>query len=329
MTVSKALSGQKGVSEELREKIIQLADQMGYVKNVVSERAAGHRSYTIGVAVSERYVDENKSFYWQLYQMTSQRALQQNCFTMLEVIDAETEHHLCIPKMIEEKKAEAIIIMGSFKAEYVQFLRRNVHIPLVFMDTIGCDGGSDAVVSNNMMGAYQMTNYLFELGHQRIGFVGTRLATASIDDRYFGYLKAAMEHGMKVEDGWLIDDRDRETGCCDYERFLHLPRRNMPTAFFCNNDMTALAIIQKLQENGYRVPEDISVVGFDNFQTETLKQIGLTTYAINMREMTRRVVHIVLRKLENPDYSTGVYMIAGRFIERESVMRIGPPVPFV
>ena len=103
----------------------------------------------------------------------------------------------------------------------------------------------------------------------------------------------------------------------------------MPTAFFCNNDMTALAIIQKLQENGYRVPEDISVVGFDNFQTETLKQIGLTTYAINMREMTRRVVHIVLRKLENPDYSTGVYMIAGRFIERESVMRIGPSVPFV
>ena len=329
VTVSKALSGQKGVSEEMREKIMQLADEMGYVKNIATEKSQGRKSYTIGVAVAERYVDENKSFYWQLYQMTSQKALQKNCFTMMEVVDYETERMHRLPKMIEENKAEAIIIMGSFKVEYVQFLRSNIHVPMVFMDTIGCDGNCDAVVSNNMMGAYQMTNYLFEMGHERIGFVGTRLATASVDDRFFGYMKSAMEHGMKPREEWLIDDRDRETGRYDFERFLNLPKNNMPSAFFCNNDITALAMIQKLQENGYQVPEDISVVGFDNFQADLFNQIGLTTYAINIRDMTRRVVHIILRKLENPDYSTGVYMIAGRFIERESARRVGPPVPFV
>lgn len=329
VTVSKALSGQKGVSEEMRAKIMQLADEMGYVKNVVPKKAAERRSYTIGIAVAERYLDENKSFYWSLYQQISQRALQKNCFTMLEVINIGDERMLQLPKMVTEEKIEAIIIMGSFKTEYMHFLRRNIHIPLVFFDTIGTDGDCDAVVSNNMMGAYQMTSYLFEMGHAKIGFVGTRLATASIDDRFFGYMKAAMEHGMKVEDEWLLDDRDREEGTYDYDRFFRIPTKNMPTAFFCNNDMAAITLIHKLQENGYRVPEDVSVVGFDNFLTESYNQIGITTYAINMREMSKRIVHIVIHKLENPDYSTGVYMIAGRFIERESAKRVGPPVPFV
>lgn len=329
VTVSKALSGQKGVSEEMREKIRQLADEMGYVKTVVSEKSMQRKSYTIGVIVAERYLEENKSFYWSLYQQTAQCGLQKNCFTMLEVIGFEEERSQQLPKMVTEEKIEAIIIMGSFKMEYVRFLNRNVRIPMVFFDAIGCDGDCDAVVSNNMMGAYQMTNYLFELGHQKIGFVGTRLATASIDDRFFGYMKAAMEHGMEVEDGWLIDDRDKETGLNDPVVYLRLPVKNMPTAFFCNNDMVALMLIRKLQDNGYRVPEDISVVGFDNFLTESYNQIGITTYAINVKEMAKRVVHIAIHKLENSDYSSGVYMIAGQFIERESAKRVGPPVPFV
>ena len=329
VTVSKALSGQKGVSDEMREKIKQLADEMGYVKVSATDKHADRKSYTLGVIVAERYVDENESFYWQLYQQTSQRASQKNCFTMLEIISLEMERGVQLPKMVEEDKADAVIIMGSFRVEYVRYLKQNIRIPFVFLDTIGCDGDCDAVVSNNMMGAYQMTSYLFQMGHEKIGFVGTRLATASIDDRFFGYLKAAMEHGMQLHNEWLLDDRDRETGSYDYAIYPTLPKKDMPSAFFCNNDITAYTLIQKLQENGYRVPEDVSVVGFDNFQFGVPNQIGMTTYAINTREMTRRVVHIAIHKIENPDYNTGVYMIAGRFIERESARRVGPPVPFV
>ena len=329
VTVSKALSGQKGVSDEMRTKICELAEEMGYVKSVSETKVTDKKSYTLGVAVAERYVDENKSFYWQLYQQTAQSAMQKNCFTMLEIIGYEDECSLQMPKMVAEEKVEALIVMGSFQTEYVRFLREKVRVPMVFMDTIGVDGDCDAVVSNNMMGGYQMTSYLFSLGHEKIGFVGTRLATASIDDRYFGYLKAAMEHGMEVKEEWLLDDRDRKTGSYDEERYLKLPKENMPTAFFCNNDMIALTLIQKLKKNGYRVPEDVSVVGFDNFQIDTLERIGLTTYAIDTKDMSKRVVQIIVHKLNSPGYSTGVYMIAGRFIERESAKRIGPPRPFV
>lgn len=329
VTVSKALSGQKGVSEELRGKIKQLADELGYVKTDGTDKAKEKKSYTIGVAVAERYLGQSQSFYWLLYQELSQSAVRKNSFTMIEVINYEAEQQMQIPKMVTEEKIDALVLMGTFKTEYARFLRQNIRLPFILLDTLGNDGEYDAVVSNNMMGAYRMTNYLFEMGHKKIGFVGTRLATASIDDRYFGYLKSAMEHGMQVQQEWLVDDRSRETGMSDYTIHYRLPVQNMPTAFFCNNDIAANVIIHRLMENGYSVPDDVSVVGFDNFVNEPFPEVGITTYAIDLREMSRRSIHILLHKLENPDYSTGVYMIAGQFIERGSVRRIGPPVPFI
>ena len=139
-TVSKALNERSSISPETALKIKRVADEMGYVKTVASEKNMQRKSYTIGVAVAERYLEENKSFYWQLYQQAAQRALQKNCFTMLEVIGYSDERSQQIPKMVVEEKIDAIILMGSFKVEYAQLLSRNVRIPMVFFDTIGSDG---------------------------------------------------------------------------------------------------------------------------------------------------------------------------------------------
>lgn len=329
VTVSKALSGQKGVSNEMRMKIKQLADEMGYVKTEGTDKSKERKSYTFGIVVAERYLGENNSFYWRLYQELSQCAMRKNCFTILEVVNYEDEHAQKIPKMVLEHKIEAMVIMGTFITEYAKFLRHNISIPHVLLDTLANEEEYDTVVSNNMMGAYQVTNYLFDMGHKKIGFVGTRLATSSIDDRYFGYLKSAMEHGMDVQPEWLIEDRDRDTGQSDYNVHYQIPKQNMPTAFFCNNDVAANVMIRKLDEQGYSVPEDVSIAGFDNYIDDPFPKIGITTYAINTGEMAKRSVHILLHKLEDPNYGTGVYMIDGKFIERKSTRRIGPPIPCI
>ena len=180
VTVSKALSGQRGVSDEMRTKIKQVAEELGYVKSA-PEKLKERRSYTIGVAVAERYLGTGASFYLRLYQELSQRAMHKNCFAMLEIVSFEEEHGIRMPKMVTEEKVDAIIIMGTFIMEYARFLRGNIRLPMIFLDTLATEDESDSVVTSNMMGAYRMTNYLFELGHSKIGFVGTRLATASID----------------------------------------------------------------------------------------------------------------------------------------------------
>lgn len=326
VTVSKALSGQKGVSEEMRNRILQLADKMGYVKTHTSGKE--NKSYTIGVIAAERYLQENQSFYWQLYQEISQKAIARNCFTMLEVISYEVEKASELPKIISEQKVDGIIVMGAFKQTYADFLVKTITIPLINLDTTSAGDACDSVVSNNLMGGYRMTNYLFELGHKKIGFVGTRLTTTSIDDRYFGYLKSLMEHGAAQREDWVIDDRDREYGKVDYNSKFQLPS-DMPTAFFCNCDLSASILIRKLTQAGYSVPGDISVVGFDNYVADQFAGIGITTYEINTKEMAKRVVHILTHKLESANYSTGMFVLAGTFIERDSAKRLGPAVPFV
>lgn len=326
VTVSKALSGQKGVSAEMRTKIMHLAEEMGYTK--VQKNKEVRKSHTIGVIVAERYLKENQSFYWFLYQEITQKAIVKNCFTMLEVIDHGVEKSLELPKIVTEGKVEGMIIMGAFKSDYATTLVNKAAIPMVNLDNTSAGDAGDTVVSNNLMGGYLMTNYLFELGHKKVGFVGTRLATTSIDDRYFGYLKSLMEHGVLWCDEWVLDDRDREYGKVDYLTKFPLPVKNMPTAFFCNCDLSASLLIRKLTEAGYRVPEDISVVGFDNYVIDQFGDTGITTYEIDTKGMARRAVHIIIHKLENSNYTTGMFMLAGKFIERESARRVGESVPF-
>lgn len=332
VTVSKALSGQKGVSDEMREKIKQVAEELGYVRTSQEKSGNTSQNYTLGIIVAERFLSDNQSFYWSLYQEVSRYAVRKNCFTLLEVISPKDESEFAMPKVLSEEKADGLLLMGTFTREYAAYLKKKSLKPLVSLDSSDVEGEMDSVVSNNMVGAYIVTNYLFDRGHRDIGFVGTRLATTSIDDRYFGYLKSLMEHGIDVNPAWVIDDRDRATGRVDEQEFFELPRGNMPTAFFCNCDMSANLMIRKLAKAGYEVPKDISIAGFDNYLDTQMFETGmtrLTTYEINLKRMARRAVHILTRKIENPEYYSGMNVIAGKFIPKDSVKQIGFPVPFV
>lgn len=103
VTVSKALSGQKGVSEAMREKIKQLADELGYKQPSAVKKEKSVKSYNIGVLVSEKYLGEYASFYWRMYQSVATRAVQKECFTMLEVVSLEDEAEANLPKIVLER----------------------------------------------------------------------------------------------------------------------------------------------------------------------------------------------------------------------------------
>ena len=324
VTVSKAMAGQKGVSDELRDRILELAKQRGYVKR---KKEGSRENCNVGVIVAEHFLTESQSFYWNLYQKLSLRAAERNCFTFLEVIGTEDEKACELPKILQESKAEGLIIMGAFSKKYEARILAEAGVPLLFLDTSPNAEKCDAVVSNNLSGGCRMTDYLLELGHRKIGFVGTRLATASIDDRYLGYLKALMEHGIEWNPEWAIDDRLRR-GNID-AGIMKLPLQNMPTAFFCNCDITAAVLMEKLRKQGFRIPEDISVVGFDNYLRGPYIGEQITTFEIDTTEMAKRALHSILHTIKDTDYSTGVFVLDGRFIERTSAIRIGEPIPFV
>lgn len=320
VTVSKALSGQKGVSEELRAKIRDKAEAMGYRTAAVlnQERARRSVSYTIGAIVADRFLDKYESFYWKLYQEVATVAVQKGCFTMLEVLQSEDENSMVMPKLLQEKKTEGLVIIGRLKKEYLDKLMEYADVPVFFLDFYGRNGQCDSIVSNGYFGMYTMTNFLFDMGHREIAFLGNVLATDSITDRYFGYVKSLYEHGIDVDKAWVINDRDPQTGRSDDGFAIHLPDK-MPTAFVCNNDAAAAMLVQTLEKNGYKVPEDISVVGYDNYQPPGLCNIGITSYEVDMHEMAERTVKNMISKISGGYYKQGVYIVNGRIIYKDSV----------
>ena len=320
VTVSKALSGQKGMSEELREKIHALADDMGYVPSVSRKQDFSNKSYTLGVLISENFMSEYSSFYTRMHQQVSQIAMDKGCFTMLEVISGDNEKNKVIPRLVADKKIEGIVVVGRLDHDYLRAIKEESGIPMVYLDFCNHTGDEDAVVSDSYNGAYCLTNYLFDMGHKDIAFVGTLLASGAITDRYLGYTKSLMEHGQPFRGDWIINDRDLNTGAMDSNKYFKLPKE-MPTAFFCNCDVAASMLIKKLRENGYRVPEDISVVGYDNYLFPGLCDIKITTYGVDTYEMGRNAVLNLIRKISGERYRQGIMILEGHMIEGESVKR--------
>lgn len=317
VTVSKALSDQKGVSEELREKIKELADQLGYKQPSTIKTAKKMENYNIGIIVPDRYFGKYQSFYWLMYQEVATKALQKECYTMLEVISLEDEKNLELPRLVKERKVDGVILIGRPLNGYIQKLRSEGNVPIECLDFFDEASNCDAVISNGYFGTYMLTNYLFNMGHVDIAYVGTLLYSGSINDRYFGYCKSMLEHEKKVPDEWVIDDRDREIGDVNSYK-IKFPKK-MPTAFVCNSDLTASVLIKSLREKGYRVPEDISIVGFDNYLYPGLCDIGITTYDVNVKEMARRSLNVLLKKMNQEIYKSGVSIVEGNIIYKESV----------
>ena len=130
-----------------------------------------------------------------------------------------------------------------------------------------------------------------------------------------------MEHGCDVKPEWIIADREREHGSIDPEKYICLPNK-LPTAFVCNCDLAASYLIRKLEAHGLKVPQDISVVGYDNFIYPGMCDVGITTYEVDIKEMARRAVHTLIKKISGEDYRHRVYIVEGQLVIKESVRKL-------
>lgn len=318
VTVHNALAGNKGVSEELREKIQSVASEMGY--QILSERkqkareAAGEASYTVGVLIAENYLAQYETFYWKMYQELAVAATEKRCFAAVEILRKEDERNtLKLPACVEGNKVDGLIVLGKINKEYIVKLTETARIPVVFLDYYDKDFAKDAVVTDSFYGTYLLTEFMFEQGIEELGFVGSIYSTSSIMDRYCRFLKAMMSHKKEIKPQWLIEDRD-ELGQMGFK----LPKR-LPKGFVCSCDLAAYMLIDKLNERGYKVPEDISVVGFDNYLYPGLADREITTYEVNTKAMTKVALEKVLKQIKNPKRGHGMDIVSGRMVIKKSV----------
>lgn len=321
VTVHNALAGQKGVSEEMRQKIQQVAQELGYRQHTAAGKKEKSRNVkSIGVLISEKYLAQYTTFYWKMYQELAFVATDKNCMVGVEILKHAGEDQLILPRIVEEETVEGLIVIGEISRRYIHFLKSQTDMPIVFLDFYDKELSDDAVVADNFYGMYLLTAYLFEQGLRKLAYVGSIHVTSSIMDRYCGFYKAVLEHGETVPEEWLLEDRN-EIGQMNVQLPEHLPE-----AFVCNCDLAAGLLIMELEKKGYRVPEDISVVGFDNYLYPGFPDKGITTYEVNTKVMAKIALDKILKQLKNSNSGQGLNVVSGHIVEKSSVKLKGEPM---
>jgi LacI family transcriptional regulator len=315
VTVSKALAGKDGVSEELRKKIQKLAVEMGYQfqKNKQEQTPC----YTIGIITSYRYIEKGQSFYWAMYERVLFHLSQGNHIGILEVISESAEQTCTMPRLIAENRIQGCIVIGKFSLSYYKMLEQ-ASVPCLVLDAFQAELQQDSVISDGYYGMYLMTKHLLQAGHREIAFVGSIEETSSILDRYYGYCRAMREAGILVTEKQVLPDRDAEGKIA-----ISLEKLSkMPTAFACNCDSTAYILISLLQKAGFSIPNDISVVGFDDFIFAELSNPPITTYAVDINLMSKKGVRQLLARIKNPAIPIRHIVVSGTMIHRKSVRNL-------
>lgn len=314
VTVSNALKGKKGVSDEMRRRICETAERMGY-RAAVSESKKSH-AYLVGVVVAERYVKQFPSFYMDIYKRVAQEVAKRGSMTILEVVNEEQERMVHGFSAFQGIEISGMILIGEMNRAYIAELTQEFHVPVVCVDCYDVLENIEYIVTDSYGGMEQMTEVLLDEGHEKLVFVGTPGATGSITDRYMGFCKALEKRGIEVNADNLLNDR--VANGYDYQIDVELPDV-LPDGFVCNCDKTARVLIEKLLERGVRIPEDVSVVGFDHYYSQVQSGLELTTYENDEKVIAHISVSTLMKKLEGRKKTSGVRIVEGKIVYGNSV----------
>lgn len=314
VSVSKALAGKSGVSEEMRAKIEETAQEMGYQTLAARGKSPAGGSECIGVVVADRFFNEN-TFYSNLYRELLRTSALMGVSVMMEIVMQDAERDCTLPNFILNHKADGVIFMGEMNHRYITAATQT-GIPFVLLDFYSNTCPSwHSICSDNVNGGYQLTHHLLEQGRRRIAYVGSISATNSIIDRYLGYVKALLRAGIAPRPEWLIEDRDEDG--------LYIPLvlpDEMPDAFVCNCDEIASHLVEQLQKLGYQIPRDIAVAGYDDFRFSIGCRPPLTSYRVDIASMAAAAVAQLLGKISGTRADSSSVIIPGALVVRESTL---------
>ncbi len=322
-TVSLVLNDRPGVGPETREKILQLAEQLGYAQRKSRQRASSRPLAVrfLRIAKHGHIINPNHRVFIADYIDGLEREAKERDFRLeihtLEGFDPEQ-----ILESLDPDSFEGVVVLGTELDEQDMELFRDAPLPVVFIDTYHPYLGFDFVDMDNESSVFAAIDYLYREGHRRIGLVKSSTETRNFKARERAFLETASRFGIRcgARDTFAIDSIF-DKGLEDMVRALE-GRDDLPTALFCVNDIIAYGCAQALKESGRRVPEDVSLVGFDDLPSNAYMEPQLTSVKVSKRNIGRRAIQLLADRVEDPKRPFEKILVGGELIVRNSVRRI-------
>ena len=296
-TVSKALNGYSDVSLETRELVIKTARELGYQPSAAARNLRRGRTDKIGLFLntSIEYVVDYLSGIIPGAVRTSQEFGKN--LLIYTITDNDPNQLL---KVCRAGEIDGVILFSTHYDSQTIDTLWDEKFPFVVMGREIRDKRVSYVIPDYYDGSYQATQYLIELGHRRIAFTTRPELTTANEARLQGYLDALNDAGIKPDNDLIVETRIQpNSGIEPTKQLLRLSV--LPTAIFAFHDLVAVDVINVLQENGFRVPDDISVVGFDGLRAGFMTMPHITTVTQPLQLIGQRVIEIINQRIEHPD----------------------------
>ena len=313
-TVSRVINNRGYIAEETRKKVYQVMDELNYRPNAIARGLARNKTDSIGLFLLNS-VGETQPYNMEMI-FKIMDICNQNGYDILLFSDRKVEEVSYIERC-KERGVDGAIIFGITPDDpYLQDIKKS-DIPTVIIDYPIQSDKTSYGSSHNKEGAYQAVSYLLSQGHEKVIFMGGNQKTLVEKERLKGYKQAYTDSGITYSEKWIINaDFKKEIA---YNQILKF--QNEFTAVFSISDYMAIGVMEALKDLELNVPQDVSVIGFDDIESATHISPELTTVRQNKDEIGKQTINLLLKLIEGED-NIGPVFVECELIKRNSVSSI-------
>ncbi len=317
-TVSRVLNDSKPVSPELKKKILKIIEETDYKPNALARGLINNQTSLLGVIIP----DIGNQTFASLINGIEWVADENKFDIVVSNSHGQTEKELEIFDVFREKQLDGIIFSGVVLTEKHRYFFDKYKVPTVIVSQNFSRDEIPSVTINNFQAAYEATSYLIELGHERIGMItGFLKDIAAGMDRYRGFSTALREHALQEYSEYIKEgDFTLISGYRGMEEILK--NRVIPTAIFAASDKMAIGAMNSCFDNGLKVPDDLSLVGFDDLEIASVVRPTLTTIHQDHHEIGKIAARLLINRIRGIEDGVWNIQPSYKLIERQSTKKI-------
>ncbi|OXX32205.1 transcriptional repressor PurR [Vibrio sp. V09_P4A23P171] len=314
-TVSHVINKSRYVSDEIAQRVNKAAQDLNYAPSALARSLKMNRTRTIGMLVTT----STNPFFGEVVKGVERSCYHKGYNLILCNTEGDSQRMQASINTLLQKRVDGLLLMCStLEGERIDVFERYPDIPVVVMDWGPMLFPSDKIQDNSLRGGYIAANYLIECGHKEIGCITGPLIRHQAQMRYEGYKRAVLEAGLDIYPNWIVEsDFECEGG---YEAFNKmLAKGPLPSAIFVSNDMMAMGVINAANEKGIRIPEDLSLMGYDDIHIARFMSPALTTIHQPKYRLGKAAVDTLLARLENEALEPQIVQLEPTLVVRKSI----------
>lgn len=315
-TVSHVINKTRFVSEEISERVNNAAKELNYyAPSALARSLKVNRTKTIGMLVTT----STNPFFGEVVKGVERSCYQKGYSLILCNTEGDNERMRESINTLLQKRVDGLILMcSSLEGERIDVFERYPDIPVVVMDWGPMLFTSDKIQDNSLRGGYLAAKYLIDCGHKEVGCITGPLIKHQAQMRYEGYKRAMLEAELEFNANWIVEsDFECEGG---YQAFKKMVERGpLPSSIFVSNDMMAMGVINAANELGIQIPEQLSIIGYDDIHIAKFMSPSLTTIHQPKYRLGQAAVETLICKLDEKSDEAQVVQLEPTLVERNSV----------